>query len=80
MARYRSKPVEIEAVQFTDKGTHPAVESAFTPPGRPAAYTVHSRQGWVNVDIGDWIIAESDGSGYYPCKPDVFEAKYEKVN
>lgn len=22
---------------------------------------------------GDWIIPESNGSGYYPCKPDIFE-------
>ena len=29
---------------------------------------------------GDWIITEMiDGSGFYPCKPDIFEATYEPV-
>lgn len=30
---------------------------------------------------GDWVITEmSDPSKYYPCKPDIFEATYERVN
>lgn len=26
---------------------------------------------------GDWIIPESDGEHFYPCKPDVFAVTYE---
>jgi hypothetical protein len=33
----------------------------------------------VYIEPGDWIVAEADGSGYYPCKPDVFEATYDPV-
>jgi hypothetical protein len=41
--------------------------------------------GWIdtfedghNVCPGDWIITGIKGE-YYPCKPDIFEATYEKV-
>ena len=42
--------------------------------------------GWIdtledghNVCPGDWIITGIKGE-YYPCKPDIFEATYEKVD
>lgn len=31
------------------------------------------------VDPGDWIIKGIQGE-FYPCKPDIFEATYEKVS
>jgi len=41
--------------------------------------------GWINtlegghiVCVGDWIITGVAGE-HYPCKPDIFEATYEKV-
>jgi hypothetical protein len=34
---------------------------------------------WVNVKIGQWIIRGMKGE-YYPCDPEVFDAKYELVN
>jgi hypothetical protein len=30
-----------------------------------------------HVELGDWIIREPDGSGFYPCAGDVFAATYE---
>lgn len=36
-------------------------------------------QGGHDVCPGDWIITEMDGKGYYPCKPKVFAAKYERA-
>ncbi len=39
--------------------------------------TIHGQKTWI-VD-GDWIIQEPDGEHYYPCKPDIFEQTYEKV-
>jgi hypothetical protein len=69
---YRSKPFEIEATQWFVAGDHPYVQES--PSG---GYYVAGRQGRSNVDPGDYIIAEPDGSGFYPCKPDVFAAKYE---
>ena len=39
--------------------------------------TIHDQE--TKVTIGDWIIAEPDGEHFYPCKPDIFEQTYEKV-
>ncbi len=73
MAKFISKPTEIEAEQFTGPGSHPEVVEypACSPP-----YMVRGKQGHVPVNVGDWIIAEADGSGFYPCAPDIFERKY----
>lgn len=46
--------------------------------GKPHVHPTKSDHG-ILVEPGDWIIAEQDGSGYYPCKPDVFEATYDAV-
>lgn len=35
-------------------------------------------EGVMEARAGDWIIRGVKGE-YYPCKPDVFEATYEKV-
>ena len=35
--------------------------------------------GWHEVVFGDWIIRGIKGE-FYPCKPDIFEATYEKVD
>jgi hypothetical protein len=32
----------------------------------------------MNADVGDWILKGVKGE-FYPCKPDIFEATYEKV-
>lgn len=32
---------------------------------------------WAQIAEGDWVIAELDGSGFYPCRADVFAATYE---
>jgi hypothetical protein len=31
----------------------------------------------LEVFVGDWIMPESDGEHFYPCKPDIFAATYE---
>jgi hypothetical protein len=36
-------------------------------------------EGLMTVSIGDYIIRGVKGE-YYPCKPDIFEATYEKVS
>lgn len=80
MAQYRKKPVVVEATQWNAPGDHPAVVTVPSFGGtRFDAPHVLGKQGLVLVNAGDWIITESDGSGHYPCAPDIFTATYEPV-
>lgn len=90
MARFRKKPVEIEADQYHDarvgQPTSDWIERF--PKGvclkgchgsnRPHLHTVHQGQ-IVDLTDGDWIIPEADGKHFYPCKPDVFDATYDPL-
>ncbi len=83
MAKYRKKPIVIEAVQWSggwhpDKADNPVCACANLP-GAYHVHTIHSGQA-IAVEPGDWIIPEPDGAHFYPCKPDIFEATYEKVD
>lgn len=33
----------------------------------------------VSVEVGNYVIAESDGKHFYPCVAEVFDATYEAV-
>jgi hypothetical protein len=87
MAKYRKKPVVIEAVQWFKTGDHPAViEWSFvnTQSCVQCGKQINSHgscetlEGNHIVCPGDWIITGIKGE-YYPCKPDIFEATYELV-
>lgn len=41
-------------------------------------HTIHAGQS-VRITFGDWIIPESDGEHYYPCKDVVFKTSYMPV-
>ena len=75
MGLYTKKPVTIEASQFLRLGDHPSVTA-----DNVQGFVVEGRQGSVRVDPGDWILPEMNGLGFYPCKPDVFEATYAPAN
>lgn len=60
MAKYRKKPVIIEAYQ-TDK-----------------ELDIDTLEGVMHASVGDYIITGVHGE-HYPCKPDIFEETYEKV-
>lgn len=60
MAKYRKKPIVIEAYQ-TDK-----------------EMIIHTLEGDMKASVGDYIITGLRGEKY-PCKPDIFNATYEKV-
>lgn len=83
MNKYRKKPVVIEAVQYTEYGrlvrgmcnSRSCFQDGNT---EPHVHTIHNAQ-IVNLEVGDYIIPESDGKHFYPCKPDIFEATYEAV-
>ncbi|KEZ78320.1 hypothetical protein [Salinisphaera hydrothermalis] len=81
MARYRKKPVEIEAIQWFKPGDHPAVETdcgcrkkdSCSECGNAFIQTLEGRH---IVTPGDFIITGVQGE-HYPCKPDIFAATYE---
>lgn len=80
--KYRKKPVEVEAVQYTEygklvNGMCNSVSCYLSGNNKPHVHTIHEGQ-IVNLEIGDYVIPEPDGEHYYPCKPDIFEQTYEK--
>ena len=79
--KFRKKPVIIEAVQFTGKNDIECLSfcpTAYDPPERKASLIIPTLEGNHRCDIGDWIIKGVKGE-FYPCKPDIFEQTYEKV-
>lgn len=40
--------------------------------------SIDTLEGTMNVHIGDYVIKGIKGE-FYPCKPDIFEATYDKV-
>lgn len=43
------------------------------------AYVVTAHSQVVYLEDGDWIVAEPDGSGYYPIKPHIMEKRWEPI-
>ena len=83
MAKFRKRPIVIEAVQF--KGDVGALEIMALDLGcghDPAAgydYLVcDTLEGRMHAIPGDWIITGIAGERY-PCKPHIFEATYEPL-
>lgn len=46
--------------------------------GKPHTIAIDTLEGTMHADPGDYIIKGVKGE-FYPCKPDIFEATYEKV-
>jgi hypothetical protein len=89
MAKYRKKPVVVEAVQWFKLGDHSVVTEFESKYGTPVicvgcGKSSHDHgncptlEGYHIVCPGDWIICGVKGE-YYPCKPDIFKETYEKV-
>lgn len=86
--KYRKKPVVIEAIQFdpsTDDGRQRAMQFcegylriSIHQDTRAQWGEIDSLEGRMRAEPGDWIIRGVKGE-FYPCKPDIFEATYERV-
>jgi hypothetical protein len=80
--KYRKKPVVIEAVQWNGKNQNQIL--GFTNYAAGCGKIVNRKmriktlEGAVYADELDWIIKGVAGE-FYPCKPDIFEQTYEKV-
>ncbi len=79
VARFRKKPVVIEAVQFTDAASLALIEwwsdGNVVYSDEAGVYCV-TLEGPLSVSDGDWIIKGVAGE-FYPCKPAIFEETYE---
>lgn len=82
MAKFKKKPVVIEAIQFdgTDESCDwllPQLQEGSI--GRSLnKLHIKTLEGVITADVGDWIIKGINGE-FYPCKPDIFEATYEAI-
>lgn len=81
MAKYRKKPVVIDAVQWTGNNFEEIHEFVSTgdlgfdfDSNEMMIYTL---EGKMTASPGDYIIRGVEGE-YYPCKPDIFDKTYEK--
>ena len=80
MARYRKKPVVVEAFKYDPADKHPewfddAIAVKIDDRGLAHIYTL---EGVMIANPGDYIIEGVKGE-LYPCKPDIFEETYEEV-
>lgn len=86
MAKYRTKPVVKEAIQWN--GDNISDVMMFMYPLKPVYMErfsnaddlvgIETLEGLMVASKGDWIIRGVKGE-VYPCKPDIFEATYELV-
>jgi hypothetical protein len=86
MAKFRKKPVVIEAVQWFEHGDSPHVRKPEESDlliadgcGIVECGIVETLKGPYITMPGDWIITMPKG-GIYLCKPDIFETTYEPVD
>jgi len=80
--KYRKKPVVVEAIQWNiDEKTMEEVSKFMNKTRIELSFGklwIDTLEGKMFADIGDWII-KGIKNEVYPCKPDVFEKAYEKV-
>lgn len=83
---YRKKPVVIEARQLTFENAEEiqawcgSTQTWSKPPMRAVSgILVPTLESPHEASFGDWIIKGVKGE-FYPCKPDIFEATYEKAD
>jgi hypothetical protein len=79
MAKFRKKPVVIEAMQYTGRNALDVMgwagDAGLT--GEvDGAVEITTLEGTMRADPGDWVIRGVKGE-LYPCKPDIFAATYE---
>lgn len=83
--KYRKKPVVIEAIQYRGYNSLPLVKKLMGNEFEKVLFKPFSEkliiptlEGDHETGVGDYIIKGIKGE-FYPCKPDIFEATYEKV-
>lgn len=80
MAKYRKRPVIIDAIEWTGKNEKQVLDfmnwrHADVEKGELYIYTLEGR---MHASIGDFVIKGVAGE-FYACKPEIFHATYELV-
>jgi len=78
--KYRKKPIIIDAIQYTDNADEIIKftnNKAMMVTGL-SYMVIPTLEGNHSASVGDWIIKGVKGE-FYPCKPDIFDMTYEKV-
>jgi hypothetical protein len=81
--KYKSKPKEVQAVQFTEQNKNQVFNSLtgqYAPDrenGKPIIKVTTIHGDTAIVRLGDWIVKEASEGFYYPVAGDVFPASYE---
>lgn len=91
MAKYRKKPIVVEAVQFNGEMTSELksfldnanytvdlMSVGLTTTQSIPTLKINTLEGVMDAIPGDFIIKGVNGE-YYPCKPGIFAKTYEKV-
>lgn len=81
--KFRKKPVVIDAVRLTEESKEEFMTFAKESPDSFRILgcdrvEIKTLEGTMTAMWGDWIIRGIKGE-FYPCKPDIFEATYERV-
>lgn len=90
--RFKKKPIEISAFDWSNEHGDAAGPDwwhearslgkiTFHAPKHndPHYLIIHTLEGKMRADVGDWIIRGVKGE-LYPCKPDIFAATYDPVD
>jgi hypothetical protein len=80
MARYRKKPVEIEAVEFGFEliPSNIQIKSEKHPNGKSWVFNkLHNS--WIEVKRGDMVRIDQAPNDVYPIDRETFEQTYEKI-
>lgn len=93
MAKFRKKPVVVEAITFDELVAHGLEVARTAQNGLPWSfeygghaithenddcYLIPTLEGALQMQRGDMLITGVNGE-LYPCKPDIFEKTYEAV-
>ena len=82
MAKFRKKPVVIEAIQWTGNNLEEVRKFGDDAIGiwwfNHGTLQIKTLEGNMTASPNDWIIRGIEGE-CYPCKPSIFEATYEPM-
>ena len=87
MAKYRKKPIEIEAIQLTNESIIEIIKWATDyisikidtdENDNIIGMVIPTLEGAMKASMNDYIIKGIQGE-YYPCKPNIFEQTYELI-